>query len=127
MKQIYITFPQKFHFTAINLFGWFFINKRCQSFLEKNPAASHRMINHERIHTMQGQELLWIFFYLFYVIEWLFRLVQYRNAKTSEGKKDRNAAYRNISFEREAYANEQDQLYREYRAWFASFRYIRLK
>lgn len=44
--------------------------------------------------------MLIVFFYLWYVIEWLVRLIQY---------KDSHEAYRNISFEREAYNNEYDE------------------
>ena len=59
-------------------------------------------MNHERIHLRQQQELLVLPFYLWYGIEYVVRLLQY---------KDRRTAYRNISFEREAYAKEQDMLY----------------
>ena len=40
------------------------------------------------------QELLYIFFYLWYAVEYLIRLIIYRNTKL---------AYKNVSFEREAY------------------------
>jgi hypothetical protein len=57
------------------------------------------LINHEKIHLRQQVELLVIFFYLWYVIEyyyWYFRL------------NDSFLAYKYISFEREAYAMEDD-------------------
>ncbi|WP_089856785.1 hypothetical protein [Chryseobacterium taeanense] len=60
------------------------------------------LINHEKIHLKQQMEMLVIFFYIFYVIEyyyWLFRL------------KNPYQAYRRISFEREAYDNEHDLNY----------------
>jgi len=56
-------------------------------------------LNHESIHLRQQLELLLLFFYLWYGLEFIFRLFQYRN---------RNKAYRNISFEREAYHNENN-------------------
>jgi hypothetical protein len=56
-------------------------------------------INHERIHLKQQLEMLVLPFFVWYGIEYLFRLVQYRN---------RYDAYRNISFEREAYQKEAD-------------------
>ncbi|MBQ0074665.1 MAG: hypothetical protein KBT34_10770 [Prevotella sp.] len=59
-------------------------------------------LNHEEIHARQQKEMLLLFFYLWYLIEWLIRLIQYRNA---------HKAYRNISFEREAYAFQSDELY----------------
>ena len=124
MKIKYIPFPKGFSFTAINLFGRFFVNRKYKQELANRPVRFERLIRHESIHTAQGKELLWIFFYLFYVLEWLFRLVQYRNARTADGKKDRYAAYRNISFEREAYANENNPVYLKNRKLLASVKYI---
>ena len=71
---------------------------------------------HERIHTLQQRELLYIGFFVWYLIEWLVRLLQYRNA---------TKAYFNISFEREAYAHESDKDYERHRRHYASFAYIR--
>ena len=59
-------------------------------------------INHEKIHIRQQVELLIIPFFIWYLSEYFVRLLQYRNA---------NRAYRNISFEREAYAEESNLLY----------------
>ena len=73
---------------CVNLFGTFWV--RDPSWIDKY------VINHERIHTAQQRELLFIPFYIVYFIEWLIRLVQYRNWQK---------AYYNISFEREAYAH----------------------
>ena len=56
--------------------------------------------NHERIHAAQQRELLYLPFFLWYVLEWLVLLMKYR---------DREKAYRNIRFEKEAY-NHQDDL-----------------
>jgi hypothetical protein len=60
------------------------------------------LINHEKIHLRQQAELLILPFYIWYVAEYLLRLIAYR---------DRNKAYRNISFEREAYTNESNSNY----------------
>jgi len=62
----------------------------------KNDAV---FINHERIHLRQQLELLVLPFFLWYGIEFCVRCIQYKNAYT---------AYRNISFEREAYKNEEN-------------------
>jgi hypothetical protein len=59
-------------------------------------------LNHEQIHLRQQAELLVVFFYLWYGIEFLGRIIQYQN---------RHKAYRNISFEREAYFFESNALY----------------
>lgn len=71
---------------CVNLFGTFWT--RDTSWIDRY------VINHERIHTAQQREMIFVPFYIVYVLEWLFRLLQYRN---------RHDAYMNISFEREAY------------------------
>lgn len=61
-----------------------------------------KTINHESIHIQQQQELLIVLFYLIYVLEFIIKLIIY-------GKPKR--AYQNISFEREAYANDTNENY----------------
>lgn len=68
----------------------------------KSLAAHPTLINHEKIHLRQQAELLILPFYIWYALEFLIRLVMYLN---------HHKAYRNISFEREAYANEKDTNY----------------
>ncbi len=73
------------------------------------------LINHEKIHLRQQLELLIVFFYLWYVVEyyyWFFKL------------KDGFLAYRNISFEREAYAKESDLQYLKSRKFWSFWKYI---
>ena len=87
-------------FAAINLFGVLFVRK--------DARVTERMLNHESIHTAQMKETLYVFFYVWYFTEWVIRLFMKGNA------------YRNISFEREAYANQDDRMYladREPMAW----------
>ena len=70
-------------------------------------------MNHESIHWEQQKEMLGILFYVWYGIEYLVRLIQYR---------DGDKAYRNISFEREANIFEQCDWYLDGRcryAWLA--------
>lgn len=74
-----------------------------------------RILRHEYTHTKQMQELLYLPFYLWYIVEWLLKLIWYRN-----GRK----AYRNISFEREAYAHEDCVNYNKERTLFAFLRYL---
>lgn len=73
------------------------------------------LLNHERIHIRQQLELLVFPFFVWYGIEFLLRLFQYRNV---------NRAYRNISFEREAYANEKDLHYLKQRSFMFWFFYV---
>ena len=92
-------------FRAINLFGVLFVRG--------NARISERTIRHEAIHTAQMKEMLYIFFYLWYVVEWVIRLFMEGNA------------YRNISFENEAYTNEDNIIYLEGRKRFAWIKYIK--
>ena len=73
------------------------------------------LMNHERIHLQQQQELLIIPFYVWYLIEWVIRLIQFRNAQRE---------YYNISFEREAFANEMNLAYLEKRSAWSFLKYI---
>ncbi|MNS14038.1 hypothetical protein D3C72_456440 [compost metagenome] len=73
-------------------------------------------INHERIHLRQQLELFVIPFFIWYFGEFLFRFMQYRTI---------DLAYRNISFEREAYANEGKYDYLKTRGFFSSIRYLK--
>ena len=73
------------------------------------------LINHERIHLRQQLELLLIVFYIWYGIEFLMRLIYLRNW---------HQAYRNISFEKEAYANEKDLDYLKSRSLWQFLNYL---
>ncbi|MFC5044061.1 hypothetical protein ACFSTE_09125 [Aquimarina hainanensis] len=72
-------------------------------------------INHEKIHLRQQVELLVVPFYILYLSEYLIRWVQYRNS---------DKAYRNISFEREAYCNEHDLSYLKNRKTWSFIKYL---
>ncbi len=95
-------------YKAINIFGILFVRG--------DAVMASTDINHESIHTAQMKEMLYVFFYLWYVIEWLVRLVQYRNAHT---------AYRNIGFEREAYMNQGNMGYLQGRGRYAWWKYLK--
>lgn len=75
-------------------------------------------INHEKIHLRQQIELLILPFFIWYVLEFLIRLIQYKN---------KDLAYRNISFEREAYTKEADMNYLKNRSFFQFLYYIKSK
>ncbi len=62
--------------------------------------------NHETIHFKQQVETLVILFYIIYILEFTVKLAIYRNVKQ---------AYKNISFEREAYLNEGNFTYIKHR------------
>jgi hypothetical protein len=83
---------------------------------DKDDKLNTVFINHEKIHIRQQLELLILPFYIWYLTEYLFRLIQY---------KDRKKAYFNISFEREAYANEKDFVYLKNRKVWRFLIYLR--
>lgn len=92
-------------FMAINLLGVLFVHP--------GVYLSQELMNHERIHTAQQREMLFVFFYMAYVVEWIIRLPM------------RGNAYRNISFEREAYANQRNLDYLHTRRPYSWRRYIK--
>lgn len=94
--------------SAITL--WPFILLRDRSSL--NDAV---LLNHEKIHLQQQVELLLIFFYLFYLIEYLLGRLKGRSQYQS---------YREISFEREAFNHENDLDYLNKRQAYSSFRFL---
>lgn len=72
-------------------------------------------LNHERIHLQQHVEMFIFPFYVWYFLEFCFRMIQYRNF---------DLAYRNISFEREAYDKENDLDYLKQRKFWNFLKYI---
>lgn len=96
-------------YIAINILGVLFARK------EFNPLRGW-MINHERIHTRQMIEMFFIFFYVWYILEFMFRIIQYRQIKY---------AYMNISFEREAYQHQYDLNYLEDRKFLSFIKYLK--
>ena len=103
MKIIYNNIIPFKGFRAINLFGILFVRGTCRD-------VNARLLNHEKIHTAQMKELGYIFFYIIYVLEWLVRLFLTGNA------------YRNISFEREAYRYDTKKAYLGHRKRYAMWR-----
>ena len=93
------------HFMAINLFGVIFVKKGF-----KLNEVDYR---HEYIHTLQMREMLFIFFYLWYITEWMVRLLMIGNA------------YRQISFEREAYSQMHNPTYLQSRKHYAWMKYLK--
>lgn len=72
-----------------------------------------RTINHEKIHWQQQLEMLIIFFYLWYVIEWIIRIFV-----------NGNKAYVSLSFEREAYDNDDNLEYLKTRKPYSWLKYM---
>lgn len=106
-------------FRAINLFGVLFVRG--------NAEITERVIRHETIHTKQMQEMLYIFFYLWYCIEYVYRVFWYawkKNKSKAESAKLAKSPYHALSFEREAYANETKVGYPSYRKFWNWTKYF---
>lgn len=101
-------------FLAINLFGIVFVRK--EYWRKKDAWHRQKCLLHESIHTAQMKELLYVFFYVIYILEWLLRLA----VRPKE-------AYRSISFEVEAYSHQGDEEYLRNRKHFAQWRKIEQK
>lgn len=73
---------------------------------------------HEGIHGEQQKEMLLLPFFVLYLLEWMIRLIIYHNQWE---------AYRNISFEQEAFLYEKDSDYLGTRHRYAWVKYITKK
>ena len=91
----------------MNLFGVLFTRR--------DKSISDKTLNHEMIHNEQMKEMLYVFFYLWYIIEWLIRLIILR---------DSHKAYRAILFKQEAYANQENLTYLEGRKRYRWLTYV---
>lgn len=111
MKIIYNKLIPFKGFVAINLFGVLFVRNEYKKRFDSGGFTTTTTLNHESIHTEQIKELGYIFFYIWYFIEWLLRL-PFGNA------------YYNISLEREAYANEKNRKYLQARKHYSFLKYI---
>lgn len=85
---------------------------------EKTDVSNPVMMQHEKIHIRQQMELLILPFFIWYGIEYFIRILQYKN---------KHSAYRNISFEREAYANEMQKGFLMERPFWNFLNYIKAK
>lgn len=84
-------------------------------FVRRSAWYSNDTDRHERIHGRQQLEMLLLLFYLWYGLEYIIRLCITR---------DHDRAYRSVSFEQEAYANERDEDYLKHRRLYAWLRYL---
>lgn len=92
---------------------WFSVCKKGAKFTEVD-------YNHEHIHSKQMAEMLWVFFYLWYGIEYLIILCFAKWNKQNE-------RYHDVSFEEEAHNNDSNLDYISTRKHYAWFKYIKLR
>jgi hypothetical protein len=98
---------------GITLFPYIILRERYLNGIKYYTDKNLTIINHESIHIEQQKELLIIGFYLWYVIEWIIRLFMKGNA------------YQNISFERDAYLNQDNSEYLSERKKYSFLKYLR--
>lgn len=105
-----VVFPRLFakNFRGMSIYPFIFLR-------DKATLHNPTVIFHERIHLRQQLEMLWIPFFVWYLVEFLIRWVQYR---------DSHQAYLNICFEREAYSNEKDTDYLNKRSFWRFTKYL---
>jgi len=110
--MFYIQIDKKFkdpYTEAMTIWPFILVNKDL-------PVRSYpRVMQHEMIHVSQQLQMLLIGFYLQYYIEYLIRRLQYPTW---------DEAYRNISFEREAYANQRTSTYYKTRPFWGHLKYL---
>jgi len=100
-------------YSAIVLFPFIFVDTNSNKWRLKY--LRERLLNHEGIHFYQQLETLVIPFFVIYIIEFIIKLLWYRRW---------DVAYRNVSFEREAFSNENNINYLDNRKWFSWIKYF---
>lgn len=83
-------------YKAISIWPFIFVRKDCK--------FDDVCLNHEKIHLVQQLELLIIPFYIIYLVEWIFK------------------GYKNISFEKEAYSNDNNLDYLKTRKHYSMWK-----
>ena len=83
-------------------------------YLKESSFNDESTRNHEKIHWKQQIEMLVLFFYIWYLIEWGIRII-------TQGFKQ---AYYHISFEQEAYSNEDDENFLKTRKHYFWIKYL---
>lgn len=112
MKIIYNNIIPFKGYIAMNLFGIIFARKKLA---DKPLAYREKTIRHKQIHTRQYIELAFIFFLVWYALEYIVKLL-------CTFSFDR--AYRSVSLEQEAYNRQEDEQYIDNRKCYSWFKYV---
>lgn len=115
MKIVYNKFIPFKGYLAINLFEILFVRGTRS---EKEHRITGRVKNHEMIHTAQMRELAYVFFYLWYFVEYCIIRLFHRK---------QGCAYHDVSFEEEAYLHENDDQYLQNRKHYAWMKFLRAR
>ena len=86
----------------------------------------NKTLNHEKIHLYQQREMLILPFYIWYFLEWLIKFIIYVTSWVCTGMQNGKlkSAYKNISFEREAFNSDENLVYLDSRKKFNWINYI---
>ena len=103
-------------FDAITILNFVFVRKR--------ECLTHSLLRHEQIHWAQEKELLILGFYLLYLAEFIIRLLYQLLVKHNLRGRPAHAAYRALSFEREAYSNQDNKDYLKNRKYYSWTKYL---
>lgn len=98
---------------GITLYPFIVLRERYK--LPRYKVKNDRIVRHESTHIKQQVELLVVGFYVLYILEFLIKLLLYRNTFK---------AYKNLSFEKEAKMNENDLSYLDKRKSYNWIKYI---
>ena len=111
-------------YAAINLCGLLFCREKYVRRIA-GTAEEGNFLRHEYTHTLQYREMLYLFFLIWYLIEYIVKYVicYLKSYRVYNGSTQRTT-YRSISFEQEAYANQQDVQYNKSRKHYAWLRYV---
>ena len=110
VKRIYNKYLPFKGFISMAFCPWIFIRE------DKKKKYTSTVNRHEMTHILQQIGTLWILFFVVYVLEWLIK-IPFCNFNTAK-------AYRSVSFEQEAFANQGNVKYNKERKHYAWVKYI---
>lgn len=111
VSKIWTSFFSLGRANAVTIFPFIFLR-------DTSLRNNLRLINQERIHLVQALEMAVLPFYICYLLEFFVRYLQHRSF---------DKAYRHISFEQEAFAQEANLHYLAQRKLWAFRKYITKK
>lgn len=112
--KVKISHKNIFYSGAITLYPFILINSKFYAKI-KDTERYEILVNHEKTHIEQQKELLIMVFYILYLLEFFIRLCIYQNNLK---------AYLTISFEVEAYTNQDNLEYLNNRKKYNWIKYV---
>ena len=109
LKEVYNNIIPFKGYIALTLYPWVFIRN------EYKKKYTSKVKRHEETHGFQQIETMWIFFLIIYILEYIIKSICLLSFKKG---------YRSISFEQEAYINQDNKDYNTQRKHYAWIKYI---